>query len=272
MFAWFAVRFIRIAEGNFIADKQAKGEIFDRATLDAAVKLLRLSVVITAFLVALQTLGFSISGVLAFGGIGGIAVGFAAKDLLANFFGGLMIHLDRPFAIGDWVRSPDRAIEGTVERIGWRQTLIRKFDTRPLYVPNSAFANITVENPSRMSNRRIYETIGIRYEDAGAMGAVVAEVEGDAARARRDRLRRLPDGELQRLRTVVARFLHLLLHPDHGLGPIPPGEAGRAASHHRDHRPPRRRDRIPDFHRAPRRRHSGAEPPPSDSGAGKDDA
>ena len=69
-FAWFAVRFIRIAEGNFIADKQAKGEIFDRATLDAAVKLLRLSVVITAFLVALQTLGFSISGVLAFGGIG----------------------------------------------------------------------------------------------------------------------------------------------------------------------------------------------------------
>ena len=171
------MRFIRIAEGNFIADKQAKGEIFDRATLDAAVKLLRLSVVITAFLVALQTLGFSISGVLAFGGIGGIAVGFAAKDLLANFFGGLMIHLDRPFAIGDWVRSPDRAIEGTVERIGWRQTLIRKFDTRPLYVPNSAFANITVENPSRMSNRRIYETIGIRYEDAGAMGAVVAEVE-----------------------------------------------------------------------------------------------
>ena len=176
-FAWFAVRFIRIAEANFIADKQAKGEIFDRATLDAVVKLLRLSVLITAFLVALQTLGFSISGVLAFGGIGGIAVGFAAKDLLANFFGGLMIYLDRPFAVGDWVRSPDREIEGTVERIGWRQTVIRGFDTRPLYIPNSAFANIVVENPSRMRNRQIYETIGIRYEDAGAMAAIVAEVE-----------------------------------------------------------------------------------------------
>ena len=176
-FAWFAVRFIRIAERNFITDKQAKGETFDRATLDAAVKLLRLSVVITAFLVALQTLGFSISGVLAFGGIGGIAVGFAAKDLLANFFGGLMIHLDRPFAVGDWIRSPDREIEGTVERIGWRQTVIRGFDTRPLYIPNSAFASIAVENPSRMSNRLIHETIGIRYEDAGAMGAIVAEVE-----------------------------------------------------------------------------------------------
>ena len=176
-FAWFAVRFIRIAERNFIADKQTKGEDFDRATLDAIVKLLRLSVLITAFLVALQTLGFSISGVLAFGGIGGIAVGFAAKDLLANFFGGLMIYLDRPFAIGDWVRSPDRDIEGTVERIGWRQTVIRGFDTRPLYIPNSAFASIAVENPSRMRNRRIHETIGIRYQDASALGAIVADVE-----------------------------------------------------------------------------------------------
>ena len=175
--AWFPVRFIRIAEVNFIADREAKGEEVDRATLDAIVKLLRLSVMITAFLVALQTLGFSVSGVLAFGGIGGIAVGFAAKDLLANFFGGLMIYLDRPFAIGDWIRSPDRQIEGTVERIGWRLTVIRGFDTRPLYIPNSAFANIAVENPSRMRNRRIYETIGIRYDDVAGMGAIVADVE-----------------------------------------------------------------------------------------------
>ncbi|MDE0712704.1 MAG: mechanosensitive ion channel family protein [Rhodospirillales bacterium] len=175
--AWFPVRFIRIAEVNFIADREVKGEEVDRATLDAIVKLLRLSVMITAFLVALQTLGFSISGVLAFGGIGGIAVGFAAKDLLANFFGGLMIYLDRPFAIGDWIRSPDRQIEGTVERIGWRLTVIRGFDTRPLYIPNSAFANIAVENPSRMRNRRIYETIGIRYDDVTRMGAIVADVE-----------------------------------------------------------------------------------------------
>ena len=174
---WFAVRFIRIAETNVITAKQAKGETYDRATFDAVAKLLRLSVLITAFLVALQTLGFSISGVLAFGGIGGIAVGFAAKDLLANFFGGLMIYLDRPFAVGDWIRSPDREIEGTVERIGWRQTVIRAFDTRPLYIPNSAFANIAVENPSRMRNRRIYETVGIRYDDAGAMSAIVADVD-----------------------------------------------------------------------------------------------
>ena len=96
----FLVRFIRTVEGNIIEEKKKREEPYDRATYDAIAKLLRLSVVITAVLVVLQTLGYSIAGVLAFGGIGGIAVGFAAKDLLANFFGGLIIYLDRPFAVG----------------------------------------------------------------------------------------------------------------------------------------------------------------------------
>lgn len=173
---WFLVRFIKVAETNLIAHNEAKGKQVDHTTVDAIAKLLRLSVMITATLVALQTLGFSVSGVLAFGGIGGIAVGFAAKDLLANFFGGLMIYLDRPFAVGDWIRSPDRNIEGTVEEIGWRLTRIRTFDSRPLYVPNSAFTSIAVENPSRMQHRRIYETIGVRYDDAAKVGAIVKDV------------------------------------------------------------------------------------------------
>jgi MscS family membrane protein len=105
---WFLVRFIHQAEQNIIAVHQAKNEPVDVTTLDAIAKLLRLSVIITAVLVVLQTLGFSVSGVLAFGGVGGIAVGFAARDLLANFFGGLMVYLDRPFSVGDWIRSPDR--------------------------------------------------------------------------------------------------------------------------------------------------------------------
>ena len=103
-------------------------------------------------------------------------MGFAAKDLLANFFGGLMIYLDRPFSVGEWIRSPDKEIEGVVEDIGWRLTRIRTFDKRPLYIPNAVFANISVENPSRMSNRRIYETVGIRYEDINSMDAIVEQV------------------------------------------------------------------------------------------------
>ncbi|MCU7806673.1 MAG: mechanosensitive ion channel family protein [Candidatus Thiodiazotropha sp. (ex Semelilucina semeliformis)] len=174
---WFLIRFISKAEHNLVTSKSADGKTFDRTTMDAIAKLLRASVVITAVLVTMQTLGFSISGVLAFGGIGGIAVGFAAKDLLANFFGGLMIYLDRPFAVGDWIRSPDRDIEGTVEKIGWRLTCIRTFDKRPLYLPNNIFTTIAVENPSRMSHRRIYETIGVRYDDAEHLSNIVTDVK-----------------------------------------------------------------------------------------------
>ena len=174
--AWFVVDFVKRAEIALSSDDRPEGAM-DATTVMAIGKLIRLSVIITAALVMLQTLGYSISGVLAFGGIGGIAIGFAAKDLLANFFGGLMIYMDRPFAVGEWVRSPDRQIEGTVEDIGWRLTRIRTFDKRPLYIPNATFASITVENPSRMTNRRIYETIGLRYQDADQVENIVSAVK-----------------------------------------------------------------------------------------------
>ena len=127
----FLARLIRELEAAYLSSGG------DETTVTAIAKLVRISVFITAALMAMQTLGLSISGVLTFGGIGGIAVGFAAKDLLANFFGGLVIYLDRPFKVGDWIRSPDRDIEGTVIRIGWRLTEIRTFSQRPLYIPNS---------------------------------------------------------------------------------------------------------------------------------------
>lgn len=176
MIVWFVVGFIKRAEHN-LTDPEYARKPMDKTTAMAIGKLLRVSTIITSALVVLQSLGYSISGVLAFGGIGGIAVGFAAKDLLANFFGGLMIYLDRPFAVGDWVRSPDKNIEGTVEDIGWRLTRIRTFDKRPLYVPNATFTQISVENPSRMLNRRIKETIGIRYDDADKMALIVSDVK-----------------------------------------------------------------------------------------------
>lgn len=174
---WFLVRLIANMQAAIMQRQLERGEAVDRTTVDAIGKLLRVSVLITATLVGLQSLGFSISGVLAFGGIGGIAVGFAAKDLLANFFGGLMVYLDRPFAVGDWIRSPDKAIEGTVEDIGWRLTRIRTFDKRPLYVPNSIFTQIAVENPSRMSHRRIKEYIGVRYDDMGVVARIVDDIK-----------------------------------------------------------------------------------------------
>lgn len=177
--SWFLVRFIHNAESNLIKSNQnlSNDKKIDKSTIEAISKLLRVSVSLTTILLILQNLGVSISAVLAFGGIGGIAIGFAAKDLLANFFGGLIIYLDRPFSVGDWIKSSDRQIEGTVEFIGWRQTRIRTFDKRPLYVPNAIFNSITVENPSRMTNRRIYETFGLRYDDIKQTEKVINDVK-----------------------------------------------------------------------------------------------
>ena len=172
---WALIRFVDRVQRRMMHDP--KTDDLDLTTVEAIGRLIRITVLITSGLIILQTLGFSVSGVLAFGGLGGIAVGFAAKDLLSNFFGGLMIFLDRPFGVGDWIRSPDRDIEGTVESLGWRLTTIRTFDKRPLYVPNATFLSVAVENPSRMSHRRIYETIGVRYDDADQIQVVVERVK-----------------------------------------------------------------------------------------------
>ena len=196
LLVWFAIRFISFVESH-VSDRGYRERPVDATTAAAVGKLLRASVIITGVLSGLQTLGFSIAGVLAFGGVGGIAVGFAARDLLANFFGALMVFMDRPFSVGDWIRSPDQSIEGTVEEIGWRLTRIRTFDQRPLYVPNSVFTSITVENPSRMLNRRIYETIGVRYDDVGVLEPIVADVEA--------MLRAHPDIDLNR--TLMVNFV-----------------------------------------------------------------
>ena len=176
LLSWAVIRIITAVENEAIKNLKGKNRLAEDGTISAFAKLLRIVIMISTALILLQNVGISISGLLAFGGIGGLAIGFAAQDLLSNFFGGLMIHLDRPFAVGDWVRSPDQNIEGTVEHIGWRVTTIRTFDKRPLYVPNSTFSNISVENPGRMRNRRIKETIGLRYDDAKQVRVILTEI------------------------------------------------------------------------------------------------
>ena len=84
--------------------------------------------------------------------------------------------MDRPFSVGDWISSPDKDIQGTVESIGWRVTRIRKFERRPLYVPNSTFTKISVVNNTRMSNRQIKKIVGIRYCDAKKLRAITDDI------------------------------------------------------------------------------------------------
>ena len=145
-------------------------------TYEIVVRILKILVVVITALIIMQEIGLSISGLLAFGGVGGLIVGLAAKDLLSNFFGGMMIFFDRPFRVGEFIKSPDRNIEGIVEKIGWRLTVVRTFSKNVLYIPNTAFSSIIVENATRMSNRRINETIGIRYDDLNKMTDIIQNV------------------------------------------------------------------------------------------------
>jgi MscS family membrane protein len=115
----------------------------------------------------IQELGFNVAGLLTGLGVGGLAFALAAKDTLANWFGALMIYTDRPFDVGDWIKTPD--LEGTVEEIGLRSTRVRSFAKTVISVPNQSLVNAVVENFSRMPTRRVYFNLGVTYATTPAM-------------------------------------------------------------------------------------------------------
>jgi MscS family membrane protein len=175
-FAWFLLRWRNLGEHE-IVHRLTRGEIvLEKTQLDMISKLITAAVILITVLMMLNTLGIDIVALLAVGGLGGIAIGFAGKDVFANFFGGFMLYVTRPFVIGDWISSPEKNLEGHVETIGWYLTQIRSLDKRPIYVPNATFSTVVVVNHSRMSHRRLYMTIGLRYEDLGVIDQVVTDI------------------------------------------------------------------------------------------------
>ncbi|GFZ78752.1 hypothetical protein RLOatenuis_0860 [Rickettsiales bacterium] len=175
---WFALLFIKDAEKNIIANRKQCGRHIDYSSIGAVSKLLHFSVLVIAVITIMYNLGLDISGILTFGGLGGVIIGFAARDTLANFFGLISIYMDRPFSIGEWIRCIGQSeIEGRVEKIGWRMTQIRKFDKRLVYVPNAIFATTPIENPSRMTHRRIHETIKIQYKDLNKIEQLIDSIK-----------------------------------------------------------------------------------------------
>ncbi|TYB33756.1 MAG: mechanosensitive ion channel family protein [Flexistipes sinusarabici] len=124
-------------------------------------KLIRAALIVFAVTIIIQEWGYNIGAIITGLGIGGLAVALAAKDTLANFFGSLMIIMDRPFAIGDWIVVADT--EGVVEEIGFRTTKIRTFEKALVSVPNSKIATDNVTNWSRRSSRRILCRVGATY-------------------------------------------------------------------------------------------------------------
>lgn len=125
-------------------------------------KVLKVVVVVIGGLFVLQNLNFNITALLTGISIGGLALALAAQDTLKNFFGSLMIFIDKPFQIGHWITSGE--IDGTVEEVGFRSTRIRTFRNSLTYVPNAHLADSTIDNHGLRQYRRFYTQIAINYD------------------------------------------------------------------------------------------------------------
>ena len=140
------------------------------------IKTLKFLVVSIGFVAILQEWGYNISGFLASLGLVGMAFALAAKDTAANLFGSLVIFTDRPFKVGDWIKTPD--VEGTIENIGIRSTQVRTFAQALVSVPNAVLANSAILNWSKMGKRRIKMKLGLTYSTSSkTLKTIVDEIK-----------------------------------------------------------------------------------------------
>jgi len=172
--AWFLLRWKNAVISLFVKQYSSNKALYGATRIDVINKIATVLIFLIAGLLLLEVTGSNLNTLIAFGGISGLAVAFASQEVIASFFGGLMIYITQPFAIGDWILLPEKDIEGHVEEIGWYTTKVRTFEKSPIYIPNSIFSKIVVINPSRMSHRRFKETIGIRYNDVRALREILA--------------------------------------------------------------------------------------------------
>ncbi|MBI29155.1 MAG: Low conductance mechanosensitive channel YnaI [Alphaproteobacteria bacterium MarineAlpha5_Bin11] len=132
------------------------------ALVDWTLKGLKILVIILGAVAILELWGIQVGPIIAGLGLFGVAVALGAQDLFKNLISGIMILLERRFSIGDVIRVSGEA-EGIVEKIGFRSTLIRQFDSNLVMVPNFKFSEQSVTNYTRRKNRRIRWLIGLEY-------------------------------------------------------------------------------------------------------------
>ncbi|WP_203293278.1 mechanosensitive ion channel family protein [Maricaulis parjimensis] len=131
--------------------------------IDWLTKSLRIVFIIVGAAAVLQVWDIPVAGIVAGLGLFGVAIGLGAQDLFKNLISGILILTEKRFLPGDWIRV-DGVVEGTVEEINFRSTVVRRFDKGPVYVPNSKLSDNAVTNFSRMTHRRIKWAIGVRYD------------------------------------------------------------------------------------------------------------
>lgn len=137
-------------------------QMFTPSAVEWMIKALQVVFLVVGVAAVLELWGVQVAPLLAGLGIFGVAVALGAQDMFKNLIAGLAILAEKRFRRGDWILV-EGVVEGTVEQINFRSTVVRRFDKGPVYVPNSKFSDNAVVNFSRMTHRRIYWNIGLEY-------------------------------------------------------------------------------------------------------------
>ena len=179
--AWFLVLWKDAVQKKVINQSSFGAKPVDVGVVRFLGRLASMLILIITALIVMQLFGVSVIPLVAVGGVGAAAMGFAGKDVLANFFGGLMIYITRPFTIGDQIELPEKNMEGYIEEIGWYLTAVRDKEKRLVYLPNALFSTMLVINHTRMSHRRIEEHIRVRFEDVDKIPKITEEMRKEIA-------------------------------------------------------------------------------------------
>jgi small-conductance mechanosensitive channel len=159
---------------------ELKGDLTKQRRLEALDKLMSLATIVVASIFGVKAIGMDVNSVLAIGGVGGVAVGLAGREILENLFTGLIILSSNPFEVGEEVMfrpNSGQVVEGIVVDVGWYRTTIRSFEREIFIIPNSVFSRNVVLNITRKQREwRFYEFLHLRLEDLPKSSAVVSDI------------------------------------------------------------------------------------------------
>lgn len=161
--AWLLARLVDAVIKEYVVPMTQKTDNdLDDQVVPIIRKALRATIWILGVIVALNNAGYNVGALLAGLGIGGLALAMAAKDTVANIFGGITIFTDKPFKINDRVKI--NGFDGTITEIGIRSTRLKTLENRIVTIPNSKFTDGMVENVTSEPNRKVVLKLGLTYE------------------------------------------------------------------------------------------------------------
>ena len=172
-FSWFLFRLKNRLIKNAIASRTKNATPPETFSILALSKLFTILIVIVILILFNDITGLSLTTLLAFGGVGGLALAFASQEIISNFFGGLMVHITRPFVVNELIYFPSNNVEGFIEEIGWYQTRIRSLNKTAVYVPNALFTKALVINKSRATHRPLDITLYVESQDVKDLKSIL---------------------------------------------------------------------------------------------------